>query len=359
MNTGPVARRVALTLGAAVLGTAIASRNWAQNNEVNVQFHAFQDTRSVTVLSPSVDLNKDFTDRSTIRVNYGLDVISAASDSCARCHREGVNSHRQVFGASLSQKFDALRITVGGAYSTENFYRATTALASASRDLGSANTTIAGGYTFSLNQPTLHPNQQVENQYSNDAFASLTQTLSKTTIVQGGYEINKLNGYLDNPFLRANVNGELILGHVPDARTRQTVMARLRQALPASTFLEADYRHYFDEWQVVSNAISVGVSHRFMPELFGSLAYRHYDQTGAYFYAPAYGGNPEFYTADFRLEPFSSGLYTATLMITPNGSAWLVPRGAGLLLQYERYRADNGFDAEIISVGMRVPLKAR
>jgi hypothetical protein len=44
-----------LVLGAVLLGSAIAGRNWAQSNEVEVQFHAFQDTRSVTVLSrPSI-----------------------------------------------------------------------------------------------------------------------------------------------------------------------------------------------------------------------------------------------------------------------------------------------------------------
>ena len=35
----------------------VAARNWAQNNEMNVQFHGFQDVRGVTVLSPTVDLD--------------------------------------------------------------------------------------------------------------------------------------------------------------------------------------------------------------------------------------------------------------------------------------------------------------
>ena len=55
----------------------------------------------------------------------------------------------------------------------------------------------------------------------------------------------------------------MVLGHVPDARTRQTLTARLRQALPADTFLEADYRRYFDDWQLTSNTLSVGLSHHF------------------------------------------------------------------------------------------------
>jgi hypothetical protein len=325
---------------------------------VNILFHAFQDTRSVTVLSPTVDLTKDFTDRTTLRINYGLDAISAASDSCARCHRNGVNSHRQVAGLSATRKFNDLKFTIGGAYSQENFYRATTGLTSVSRDLNNANTTVAGGFSFSLNQPTLHPTQTIENQYASDGFVSITQTLSKTTIAQVGYELAKILGYQDNPYLRADVGGTPIVGHVPDNRTRQTLTARVRQALPADTYLEADYRRYVDDWQLSSNALSAGVTHQFAPFIAASFNYRRYGQTGAYFYQPAYPAPPpEFFTADFRLEPFKSNLYTGKLMLTPKRSLLGLREGSGLMLQYERYGADNGFESAILSAGVRVPLK--
>ena len=49
------------------------------------------------------------------------------------------------------------------AASQENFYRATTLLTSASRDYDKGNTTVAGGFSFSLNQPQLHPSEQTES----------------------------------------------------------------------------------------------------------------------------------------------------------------------------------------------------
>jgi hypothetical protein len=341
----------------AVTFSLMAQRNWAQNNEMNVQIHGFQDTRGVTVLSPTVDLVQDFTERTSLRLNYGLDAISAASDSCARCHRDGVNSHRNVFGLSATRKYGDVKLTIGGAFSKENFYRATTGLASVSRDLANGNTTVAGGFSFSLNQPTLHPLPDIANQYQSGGFASLTQTLSKTTIVQAGYEVGHFSGYQNNPFLRADVGGVMLLGQVPDSRTRQTLSARLRQALPADTYLEADYRRYFDDWQVHSNTLSAGVSHHFSPELLLNFGYRRYDQTGAFFWAPEYTGIPQYYTADFRLEPFTSNNYSGRIEITPKGQWWWLPEGTGLTVQYERYQADNGFHAAIVSSGLRVPLK--
>ena len=250
-----------------------------------------------------------------------------------------MNSHRQVVGLSATRKFDDLKLTFGGAYSQENFYRATTGLASVSRDLANGNTTVAGGFSFSLNQPMLHPLPETREPVperrirlgdadaDEDARSRRPATRSRTSA-----------GYQNNPYLRADVNGVMVLGQVPDLRTRQTLSARLRQALPADTYLEADYRRYFDDWQVTSNTVSVGLSHYFRPDVLLALTYRRYDQTGAFFWAPQYTGTPQYYTADFRLEPFASNTYTGRIEIAPKG---IVVAAAGgqrrSPLQYERY----------------------
>jgi Protein of unknown function (DUF3570) len=348
-------RAIAIVAVAVILALVGATYSRAQS-ELNVQFHHFQDTRGVTVLSPTVDLSQDFTDRTTLRASFGVDAISAASDSCARCHRQGVNSQRRVASASISRKFGDLKWTIGGEYSQENFYKATTALTSFSRDLNSGSTTVAGGYTFSVNQPTLHPLPQVEQQFANSGYVAVTQTLTKTAVAQVGYEVAQVNGFQSNPFLRADVQGVMLVGHSPDLRTRQTLTARVRQALPGDTYLEANYRHYFDTWQLRSNSLDVGLSRYFTKAVLANFVYRRYNQTGAFFYQPKYDSVPQYFTADFRLEPFASGLYTGKLLITP-AAPFRLPKGSRLLLQYDRYRADNGFEAGTLTGGLRIPLK--
>jgi hypothetical protein len=337
-----------------------APLDWAEDrpSEVNIEFHTFQDSRGVTVQSPAFDLSKDFTDRTALRLKFGVDAVSAASDSCVRCHSQGVSKGRVYLGATLVRKLTDATLSLGGEYSQESFYRSTTIHASGSRTLNKANTTVAGGFSFSWNQPTLHPRMATESQTTQNGFVSLTQTLSRSTIAQIGYEFAHIGGYQNDPFLRVPVNGELILGRSPDSRTRQTFTLRLRQALPAQTYLEADYRHYLDDWAIHSNSASLGLSHQLTPQLLLGFSYRRYQQTGASFYAPEYFGSPAFFTADYRLQPFASNLFSGRSAFTPRDGLWFLPKGAGLTLQYDWYSSDADFRAAIFSVGLKIPLGA-
>lgn len=329
----------------------------AQQNNLDVQFHAFQDSRGVTVLSPDLSFNKDFTDRTAVRVRFGVDAISAASDSCARCHQEGANNGRVVLGVNGTRKYGDTKLTLGGEISREQFYSATTALASLSRDLNKGNTTVASGFSYSFNQPQLHPSEDTEKQHAFDAYASVTQSWTRKTVTQFGYDLNQVNGFQSNPFLRTRLNGVMTVGTAPDSRTRHALTARLRQALPADTFLEADYRLYHDSWSIDSNAFSVGLSHRFNQKVSAGASYRKYDQTAAFFYAPSYTGTPQYFTGDFRLFPFDSGTYTGRVSITPEGRMFNLPEGTTLTVQYDRYHTTTGFVAGIFTAGFKIPLK--
>jgi hypothetical protein len=259
------------------------------------------------------------------------------------------------FDVGVTHKFGDLKVDAGAEISRENFYASDTGMISLSRDFNKGNTTIAGGYSFQYNQARLHPSDNVETQFSNDVYASLTQTLSKSTILQVTYDYNRISGYQNSPFLRTPVNGVMVLGNVPDIRNRQALAIRIRQALPADTYLDADYRHYSDTWSVGSNSLSLGVSHYFGPSLLLGVNYRWYTQTGAFFYQPFYTGTPLYYTGDFRLAPFDSGLYSGRMVVTPGQGFLGMPKGTSLSLQYERYLATTSFQAATFSAGVRVP----
>lgn len=334
----------------------LVTTNWAQQDQVGITIHGFQDTRGVTVLSPLVTLDKDFTERTGLRTRFGVDVVSAASDSCARCHNEGAQNGRVFANASLVRTLGDTKLSVGGEISRESFYAADTVMASVSRTLNKANTTVGAGYSLSFNRPTLHPDTLVEHQQSQDITASLTQTLTRTTIVQLAYDYNRVSGYQTSPFLRTPVNGQMTIGVAPELRNRQAFTARIRQAIGPDTFLEGDYRRYQDDWSLHSNAVSIGLSRNLTPRVLAGVTYRWYDQTGAFFYRPSYVGSPQFFTGDFRLAPFDSGLYSGRVVITPKNGMWGFTPGTALSLEYQRYLASTHYQAAVFAAGLRIPL---
>lgn len=350
--------RAGTILALAALALAARARRAASDDEgpaLDVTFHTFQDSRDVAVQSPSFVLTRDFTERTALRTSFGVDVISAASESCARCHSQGTSNLRAYLGASVSRKLANGTVSLGGEVSREKFYQSVTILTSASRSFNKSNTTVAGGFSMSFNRPQLHPRTATESQTTQNGFVSLTQTLTRTTVGQVGYEFGHVGGYQNDPFLRALVNGQLLLGNNPDERRRHTVTARLRQALPAETYLEADYRHYRDSWSLRANAVSGGLSHQLTPRVLLYAGYRRYDQTGTFFSAPEYFGSPEFFTSDFRLEPFASNLVTVRSVLRPSHRLFFLPPDARVTLQYDRYWSDADFRSAVVTVGVRMP----
>lgn len=328
----------------------------AEQQSYGISLHTFTDSRGVTVLSPTGELNRDFTPRSGLRASFGVDAISAPSDSCIRCHPDGAHNVRAYLNGSLFKKYGDTKVSVGGEVSREQFYGAYTGSTSISRTLNQSNTTIAGGYAFSLNKPVLHPDKDTETQYQHAAFATLTQTVSRGTAVQLGYETSRITGFQNNVFLRANVDGIRMLGNHPTLRVRKAVTAKIRQALPAGFYAEADYRRYADDWQVKANTWSAGLSREFSPRLTVGGTYRRHEQTGAYFYRPTYTGQPEFFTADFRIFPFNADLYSGKLSITPKRGLMAFREGTTLVLQYDYYRNTTNFQAATFTAGIRVPV---
>lgn len=351
------AATVAAGLGVAVLvGRPVTAQQPAEES-YGISMHTFTDSRGVTVLSPTGELNRDFTTRTGLRASFGVDAISAASDSCIRCHPDGAHNARAYVNASIFRKYGDTKLSVGGEFSREQFYTASTGSTSISRTLNQANTTIAAGYAFSLNQPVLHPAKDVERQYAHATFATVTQTVSKSTAVQLGYEFSRISGFQNNVFLRANVDGIRMLGNHPDLRLRHSLTAKLRQALPGRLYLEADYRRYQDDWQVRANTWSAGLAREVTPQLTLGGTYRRHQQTGASFYRPVYTGQPEFFTADFRIFPFDADLYTGRLNYTPKQGLMAFRQGTSLTLQYEYYRNTTKFQAATVTAALRVPLK--
>ena len=260
--------------------------------------------------------------------------------SCIRCHPQGASNSRTFVNGSLLRGTETHRCRRRRVLEGELLHR----------DDGNgvgheiadrANTTIAGGYSFLVEPAGAAPHQRRR------ATGRGSLRLGHADAGPAHHRAVRLRTW----------RGERLSGEpVPSCRRRWRAHGR-RHARPARPsdpdgasppsatgqyVFEADYRRYSDDWDVRGNTFSVGLSHYVTPQVLVNGTYRRYGQSGAYFYAPSYTGTPgKYFTADFRLFPFDSNLYTGGIVLTPAEGLLGMPRGTGLTLQYDFYRRDD------------------
>jgi hypothetical protein len=150
------------------------------------------------VLTPDIDLNRDLTDRSSLRVKFGVDAITSASDSCVRCHPGGEHDRRITGSGVLPQRVGAARFSIGGEVGDEHWYGSTALIASASRDFNGANHHHRRRILV-RGQPSGSPSERRSDRAhtAKDGYLSLTQTLSPTTALQVGIRDRRIDGFRD------------------------------------------------------------------------------------------------------------------------------------------------------------------
>ena len=285
------------------------------------------------------------TDRTSIRATFGVDAISAASDSCVRCHRDGAPNHRTGVGASVTRKFDAYRWSIGGALSGEKFYRASTFTTALTRVLAEANTTVAAGL-YLLAQPT----HAASDAGRRESIPARRLRFRHADAVKDDHRPGRLRSRTPlrlprqpvSPHRRERRHDAWSGSRHPCSADR--VAARSAGAagghLPRGRLppLRRRLGSRLD-------AFGAGLSHRFARALLADFSYRRYDQAGASFYARHTRAHRSTFTGDFRLAPFASDLYSGRVVINPGQSLFHLPAGYGITLQYDRYQSDNGFES--------------
>jgi hypothetical protein len=73
------------------------------------------------------------------------------------------------------------------------------------------------------------------------------------------------------------------------------------------------YRAYMDDWEIGAITPEVRVYQMIGPSVVVRLRYRHYNQVNSFFYQDSYDGDPEFLSADQKMDRFYSHLFGVQL----------------------------------------------
>ena len=255
------------------------------------------------------------------RAGWASDIVSSASVDVRSFGSKGQNSRiadRRV-EYDLNTELTIPDGTLSAAYiqSDENDYHSKLVSAGGSREFFSKNTVL--GFTFSNGQdtieqsgaPTFH--QAMNNQgYS----ISLTQVLSRVSLINFLYDFRVESGYDASPYRRAIF---LDTGGNATTQSENHPLTRNRNAFAVKynwysesmrTAFSTTDRLYYDSWGVFSHTLEEKINHDFGKHFNAAFIVRAYQQLQASFYKPYYdSGSPgPFWTGNKTLASFNSYL---------------------------------------------------
>ncbi len=287
---------------------------------VNLQLDLVKDI--VTGASPNFNLP----DRKGIK--KPTQILSGAS----------IKEERDVVNFNLTKTFEAVDLSLGTGYSSENDYQST----SFSSELGYAfnkkNSRVNLGWSLSLDDISRTGAPLDENKRSVNYLIGFSQLLSPKASVAFSLSYAQHRGYLSDPYKHIFIEKKGLSGDIrPESRYQTSLQVDYKRYLSKQLALKLSYRYYQDNWQVCSHTITLATPIQLPSDWILRPSLRYYSQTKADFYQSFFQNEPTrvYQTSDYRLAGF--GAYSPELKLTKQFKGF----NFNMALRY--YKADHRY----------------
>ena len=263
-----------------------------------------------------------------------------------------IDDRRFDFNAKLDIFKGNYTITPNIGISTEKDYDSIFGGISVARELENKRTTLRGGISASFDQvePTSDPSIDAGRIDSDDkenftGYIGIGQVINKNTVIQSTATVSHYNGFLSDPYKLVTISGVTARDNRPDDRTQYIWSLQLRRWSELfGAALHADYRFYYDDWEIRSHTMDVGFLKHTDSGWSFEYSMRYYSQTQAEFYEPFYQAvrADGFHSSDYRLSPYGALSFRVKLAETFNN--WTIGLSA------ERYISDKSYSLQSVDV---------
>jgi hypothetical protein len=340
-----------------VAATALSSGLAWADNHVTLRTVYYREP-STRVVQPVVEVEKDLPGGFDVNTHALVDAITSASAASGTATDDIFTEVRDQAGIRVGKNWSRARGTLAYSYSAESDYWSHILAAGASFRLWGDTATLSLSMGAGFDEvgkrvqgaaptPALGPGDPcVPNGTRHcplhQRFAGIgySQVLSPTLLVQAGYEMTLLDGYLASVYRQVPSKGVEV---VPDHRWRNALAARVAKYYPEiGVGLQLHYRYYWDTffkyaggvvpifakdplamgtdpWRVKSHTVEGRAYKSLGRDIEARLTYRYYSQGAAAFWcdlgAPSNScyASSLLYTSDPKLSPVSTQLLEGKL----------------------------------------------
>lgn len=382
-------RRTATAVQLAIAGLLVSTTAFA-DGDMSVRGVYYKE-KSTRVMQPMLDGMFEVGARGLVTAHVLVDAITSASAGSGAAMAKPFTEQRYEAALGYTHELDGpsgsildrLRLGGEGKFSDESDYRSIYASARAEADLAQKNATVgiggavsadkidASGAQSALGGITLLCKGDMTATSTScpldvyNGFATVSQIVSKTTVLGANYDIAYLDGYQSNPYRQVAVPvlGTFVPERHPFTRTRQSVAGSVKQYVERTqtTFIAA-YRFYWDDWHIHAHTPELRIVQEVGAHADASIRYRYYRQTAAYFFRDFYPDpttlSRPYVTDDPKMSAFDGHIMEAKLGVFGEefnlGGRWAGARFEGILeyvIQHNRFG-----NAVVAHVALTLPL---
>jgi hypothetical protein len=291
---GTKRRQAAVAGVVGALGAGNAHAVALPADDAEAMYHLY-DGGGTTAQGPAFLVRKSMADKVSLSGEIFVDMVSNASIDVVTT-ASPYKETRNEFDAGLDYVVRDTLIHVSAATSHEPDYLANTFGADVTQDVFGGMTTVALGFTLGSDKVGEHgvPGYFDEARHWQYRLG-LTQILTPRWVASANLEAIDDDGYLGSPYRVARVFGATVPERMP--RTRESRALRLGivgditpkveegVAEPARSSVHAEYRYFWDTWDIRAHTLEAGYSRYFGQKWVADGFFRFYKQDHALFYS--------------------------------------------------------------------------
>jgi hypothetical protein len=332
-------------------------------------YHLY-DGGGVKASGPALLVRKNIADRWAVSGSYYVDAVSNASIDVVTSASPFKETRTAAdLGVDWLVRDTLLSATLYR--STEPDYEVDTIGADVTHEVFGGMTTVNLGFSRSRDVVMRKNEPNFRDRASHWQYRfGVTQVLSPRWLASLNAEAINDEGYLGSPYRVAYVFGAPVRERVP--RTRSSRAIKLRTIYDfgdgaSRTALRAEYRHYWDNWEIKAGTAEIGIS-RYLPREWGApgtwlvdAAARFYSQDKALFYSDNATSETLFVSRFRQLSTFKSNSLVLKATWTPTHET-LTRYDARFSFSFERKQfrysdftdlrtgAPYGYDANVLAL---------
>jgi len=297
--------RRALGLLASVLASGSARAVELPEDRADLMYH-YYDGAGTRASGPAVLVRKSLADKVSLSGSYYVDMVSNASiDVVTTASPYKETRHEETLG--LDYVYRDASITVSASNSSEPDYTAKSTGIDVSQEIFGGMTTVSLGYTRAWDKVGQKGVGFFDNAKHWRYRLGATQVLTPRILLSGNFEAVSDDGFLGSPYRVARVFGAAVPERVPRTRTSRALMLRAIGDLGSRDALRAEYRYFWDTWDVHASTLEFGYGRYFGGDQWLGDAYlRYYTQSNALFYSDNALAETTYITRNRQLSTFKS-----------------------------------------------------